>query len=150
MPAEVPNVQSPPDKVSWEWLLRVPGLILGQLGYISVYGYPGVFLGAIVTLLGAYLGRPYGELPFWMFLGIAAYLPGLAYYLRPDKIVERNFKLWDRWVAQKIITGNQRKEWRKELHAWYIEQTFRSLPRDGKTPPLMSEPAVSAQISNKA
>jgi hypothetical protein len=145
----VPSAQPPPDKGSREWLARVPGLILGQLGFISVYGYPGVLLGALLALGGACLGRPYAELPLWLFVGIALYIASLSYYLRPDKIVERKFKLWDRWVTRKIITSNQRKEWRRELHAWYVEQTFESLPRAGKLPPLISEHATSAEISEK-
>ncbi len=139
MHAEVRTAQPPPDRDSSGWLFRIPGLILGQLGFISVYGQFGVLLGVLSATIAICLGRPHAEAPLWLFLGIAVYLPGLAWYLQPERIVERKFKLWDKWVDRKIITSNQRKEWRKELQAWYEEQTFQSLPRDGKLPPLITE-----------
>ena len=145
--AEVPTAQPPPNKDSWNWKTLAPGWMLGQLGFITVYGHPAVLVGALLALGGSIAGRPYAELPLWMFAGIAMYLPFLGYYLRPEKIVERKHKLWDRWVTQKIITSNQRKEWRRELHAWYSEQTFQTLPRSGKLPPLISDDATTPQIS---
>ena len=96
MAAEVPNTtQPPPSKGSWEWFFRIPGLVLGQLGYISVYGYPGVFVGTFLSLVGACVGRPYSELPLWMFFGITLHLAFLSYWLQPERILERKFKLWD-------------------------------------------------------
>jgi hypothetical protein len=145
--AEVPTAQPPPDKGSWDWILKAPGHILGQFGFISIYGYPAILVGSFLVLGAAIAGRPYAELPLWMFFGIALYLPFLGYYLQPERIVERKFKLWDQWVSRKIITSNQRKEWKKELQTWYVEQTFRSLPRDGRLPPLISEEATNPQIS---
>jgi hypothetical protein len=93
--AEVPTAQPPPDKGSWEWILKAPGHILGQFGFISVYGYPAILVGSFLVLGAAIAGRPYAELPLWMFFGIALYLPFLGYYLQPERIVERKFKLWD-------------------------------------------------------
>ena len=61
--AEVPTAQPPPDKGSWEWILKAPGHILGQFGFISVYGYPAILVGSFLVLGAAIAGRPYAELP---------------------------------------------------------------------------------------
>jgi hypothetical protein len=145
MHGEVPGGPRLPDKVSPGSLARTAGNIIGQLQYISTYGSPAVAVGAISACAAAIAGRPMFESSLWMFFGIALYLPFLSYYLRPQKIVERNFKLWDRWVERGIITSHQSKEWRRELHAWYKDQLFQALSRDGNLPPLISDPTTRAK-----
>jgi hypothetical protein len=146
---EVPGPPRAADKGWWEWIFRVPGLILGQWGYISVYGFPSVTLGAFLAYAGVLVGRPFAEIPLLMLVGMAAYLPFLSYYFRPEEIVERKFKQWDRWVERRMITSNQRKEMRRDLLNWYQEEVKRSLPQSGKLPLLVSPQPVSQSKSPK-
>jgi hypothetical protein len=137
------EVRMESDNRWWEWIFRVPGLILGQWGYISVYGFPSVTLGAFLAYAGVVLGRPLAEFPLLMLVGMAAYLPFLSYYFRPEKIVARKFKLWDRWVSEGLITSNQCDDWKQGLLNWYQEEMKRLLPKAGKMPSLVSPPRVS-------
>ena len=48
---------------------------------------------------------PRGNITF--SLGMGLWLVYLSYYLRPDKVVERKCRTWDRWVESGIITKGQ-------------------------------------------
>ncbi len=136
---EVPSVPRDPSSSHWsEWVPRVPGLILGQWGYISTYGLPSVTIGFFFAYLTLLAGRPMAEFPIAVFVGMSAWLPFLAYFFNLEKVVERKFQRWDRWVARKMITSQQRKEMRSTLLSWYQQEVPKTLPKGGKLPPLVS------------
>jgi hypothetical protein len=135
---EVRAAPAVPDRSSPGTLTQVVANTLGQLQYLTVYGSPAVAIGAIVAFAGVCAGRPLAEIPLLVLLGIALYTPFLGWYFQPHKIVERKFKLLDRWVDAKIFTGSQRKQWKEEMLAWYKNELMLSLPKEGKLPPLIS------------
>src|SRR4051794_23783115 len=150
MHAGAPSPPPPSGRSGWEWIFQVPRLILGQLAYVTVYGSPGVAVGSVLGYLGILCGRPLGEFPLLMLVGIAVYLPVLAYYFTPDRIYERRSRKWDRWLKEQIVTKAQHKEWKQELSKWYQEEIQNSLPRAGKLPPLASQPTPGPPSTKKA
>src|SRR4051812_9539888 len=117
--AEVPSPPSPSNRGWWEWIFRVPVLILHQWGYISIYEYPSVALGLTVAYIGILCGRPSWEIPLLMLVGMSLCLPCLAYYFNPDRVLERRSKQWEGWAARKLITKSELEEWKQDLHRWY-------------------------------
>jgi hypothetical protein len=137
---EVPAARPESGRQWAEWIFNVPGLVLRQWAYISIYLLPSVTIGAVFAYAMTLYGRPMVEIPIAMFVGMSSYLPFVTWYFRPEMVVERKSKLWDRWYDQKIITGPQRKALKRELNNWYAAEIMRSLPRSGKLPSLVSTP----------
>jgi hypothetical protein len=138
MHGEVPDTRPETGRQWFEWIVSVPGLILSQLAYISIYHLPSVTIGAVFAYAMMLYRRPMAEFQVAMLVGMSTWLLVVFWLFRPARVVERYSKQWDRWYDQKLITGAQRRAMRQELNDWYRAETMKSLPRSGKPPSLIS------------
>jgi hypothetical protein len=75
-----------------------------------------------LTYIGILLGRSALEIPLLLFSGMAAALWPVRAYDSPERVLERKFRKWDRWVKDKKLPGAECNRWKREFRDWYFAE----------------------------
>ena len=119
--------------------LRFISAALGLLESSTIQGAICISIGGALLGIGFLLGIPMYRAPLLFFAGMALPLWPMRIYYSPERVLERKFARWDRWVEQGIIKKQQCVQWKEDLRSWYVLQVIGPSPvRDREAPAIPS------------
>jgi len=96
--------------------------LLGLFLSTSIQGAVCLTIGGALTYVGLLLGCSARQSTFLLFTGMAIPLWPLRVYYSPERILERKFREWDRWVERGMLTKAECRAWKNEMKGWYRSQ----------------------------
>ena len=95
---------------------------------LSIQGAACASVGGVAVIVGVLTGMPWGRAYALFMPAVAAAAWPLKLYYAPERVLERKFATWDRWVERGMLTRRQGDEWKRELRAWYAAEMKVRLP----------------------
>jgi len=115
------------------WPVRLVHSILGLFAVTTNQGAVCLSVGGALAYIGLLFGRSTLELPLLLFLGMACTLWPVRAFDSPERILERKFRKWDRWVKDKKLSAGECVRWKRQFRDWYFSEITRTPPRPDPT-----------------
>jgi hypothetical protein len=122
-------------------LIRFIRAVLGLFASTTIQGAVCLSVGGALTYVGILVGCPPSLAPLLLLAGMAVPLWPLRVYYSPERILERKFARWDRWVEKGQLSRSKCKVWKEAMQRWYASQLPSSLVAQEATqvPPRLEE-----------
>ncbi len=122
-------------------LIRFINAVLGLFASTTIQGAVCLSVGGALTYVALLVGCPPSLTPLLLLAGMAVPLWPLRVYYSPERILERKFARWDRWVEKGQLSRSKCKLWKEAMHRWYASQLPSSLvaPEATQVPPRLED-----------